>query len=225
MGEEITGISEIKEHESNMFAYHHSRPLPYVQYDIVSQARTSEEPYKSAFLWLEKELGYYPLFLAVGNTEDDIRVTGYPEQWRRLLSSGIQNEYRQKGQIDNEVLFSFPDIPNGVFLNYGYWWDTILNSEDNNQEVNKWVKKLLFRPTWDKERWLGSGHRHVDLRRGVRHHGRGDRQCCTRSEWRHHRSDRHPVERAGSPDRLCADRGGAVRPPARTRACPPGRHR
>ncbi|MGY3290457.1 CO/xanthine dehydrogenase Mo-binding subunit [Bradyrhizobium sp. LM3.6] len=56
-------------------------------------------------------------------------------------------------------------------------------------------------------------------------HGRGDSQCADGSQWRHHRPDRHAVERAGPPDRLCADRRRAVRRCARARARPPGRHR
>ena len=51
----------------------------------------------------------------------------------------------------------------------------------------------------------GARHRSRQLCRGLRHHGRGDRQCRARSQWRRHHPDRHPVERAGPPDRLCAD--------------------
>ena len=61
----------------------------------------------------------------------------------------------------------------------------------------------------------GARHRACDLCRDLRHHGRGDRQGAARSRWRRHDPDRHPVERAGPPDRLRPDRRGAIRAAAR----------
>ncbi len=46
-----------------------------------------------------------------------------------------------------------------------------------------------------------------------------------RSQWRHLDPDRHAVERAGPPDRLCADRRRAVRRAAGARPRAAGRHR
>ena len=71
----------------------------------------------------------------------------------------------------------------------------------------------------------GARHRARELCRGLRHHGRRDRQCRARSQWRRHDPDRHPVERAGPSDRLCAADRRAVRAAARARAHPAGRHR
>jgi carbon-monoxide dehydrogenase large subunit len=70
----------------------------------------------------------------------------------------------------------------------------------------------------------GSGARHWTgkLCRSLRHHGRGDRQRPARSQWRRHDPDRHPIERAGPPDRLRAARSPAVRAAARARPHPPG---
>ena len=70
-----------------------------------------------------------------------------------------------------------------------------------------------------------SRHRTWHLRRSLRHHGRGDRQCGARSQRRRHDSDRHAVERAGASDRLCANRRRAVRASARARPHFSGRHR
>ena len=71
----------------------------------------------------------------------------------------------------------------------------------------------------------GARHRHGLLCRGLRHHGRGDRQCRARSQWRHLYPDRHPVERAGPPDGLRATGRRAVRGAAGARPRPAGRHR
>ena len=71
----------------------------------------------------------------------------------------------------------------------------------------------------------GARHRACDLCGGVRHHGRGDRRGAARSQWRRFDPDRHPVERAGPPDRVCATGRRAVRACARARPYLPGRHR
>ena len=39
--------------------------------------------FEAAYQWLEHEVGFYPLFLAVGGTLDAISMTGYQDQWRR----------------------------------------------------------------------------------------------------------------------------------------------
>ena len=71
-------------------------------------------------------------------------------------------------------------------------------------EVANW-KEFPKRAKAAKKQGLVRGIGLGTLCRGLRHHGRGDRQCRARSQWRRHHPDRHPVERAGPPDRLCAD--------------------
>ncbi len=50
-----------------------------------STARMSEWEFavhdEAAYGWLADRLGFWPLFLAVGETEEDRRVTGYQMQW------------------------------------------------------------------------------------------------------------------------------------------------
>lgn len=140
--------------------YHHARPLEYSLYSVVRQEQGVDFfDFEGAYRWLEKEVGFYPLFLAVGPTEEDKRMTGYQNQWRRLLARGKDlREYRKKGEIDNQVLLSFLNISDGIFMDYEYW-HIVLNSALNDYEVNKWVKKLIFRPTWNKNRWLDYAER------------------------------------------------------------------
>lgn len=134
--------------------YHHCRSLESVIYDKV-QARPehTDEYFKMAYLWLEKEVGFYPLFLAVGRTEEDIRMTGYQNQWRRVLSEGPGGkEYRKKGKFPSEVLFSFGEVE-GVFMDYDYW-HLVLGANYKNYSVTNYEKKLIFKPSWSKSRWL-----------------------------------------------------------------------
>ena len=77
-------------------------------------------------------------------------------------------------------------------------------------EVADW-KEFPKRAKLAKKAGPRARHRHGELCRDLRHHGRRDRQCAARSQWRRHHPDRHAVERAGPPDRVCADRRRAVR--------------
>lgn len=142
-----------------MLQYHHSRSLEHVVYGIVTQSRNQTNcelgaEFEAAYRWLENEVGFYPLFLSAGTTEEDIRMTGYQNQWRRILSEGPNGkEYRKKGNFPNDVLFSFGDI-DGVFMDYDYW-DVALNASHKDYRMTNHEKRLIFKPSWPKSKWLG----------------------------------------------------------------------
>ncbi len=134
--------------------YHHARPLEFVEFGIVRQKMGIDSDFEPVYKWLEEEVGFTPLFLAVGKQEENIRMTGYQGQFARLLERGKDyRRYRKKGEIDNQVLFSFSDVQNGVFTEF-HDWHIALNAIPNGDKVGKWANKLIFRKTWDKEEWL-----------------------------------------------------------------------
>jgi len=83
-----------------MLQYHHCRSLDSAVYGRVEASpEHADQDFKDAYSWLEKEVGFYPLFLAVGTTDEDIRMTGYQNQWRKILSDGLNGkDYRKKGR-------------------------------------------------------------------------------------------------------------------------------
>jgi hypothetical protein len=137
-----------------MLIYPHCRSLDSTVYgEIIANPKYFDADFKDAYLWLEKEVRFYPVFLAVGSTEEDIRMTGYQNQWRRLLSWGPSGkEYRKKEESPNNVLFSFEDI-NGVFMDYDSW-HLVLSAGDKNYQMTDHEKRLIFKPSWTKSRWL-----------------------------------------------------------------------
>lgn len=154
MEEELSHAGEVEIEKYNT-VFHHSRPLETVKYGVVTQKMGLDSDFDGAYEWLAKEVGFNPLFLAVGSSTEDRRMTGYQDQWTRKIPDWPNGmKYREKGDIPNKVMFSFADLPSGVFVDYDYW-HTVLNSQNTNYDVNRWVKKLLFRPTWDKEKWIG----------------------------------------------------------------------
>ena len=144
--------------------YHHCRSLDSIVFGDVKADSTHQDPdSKDAYSWLEKQIGFKPLFLSVGENEDDLRMTGYPDNWRRVIKTKIvrrrkdgiyihKNILRKKGEFPNEVLFSFEDI-GGVFMDYDYW-PIVLNSEYKNYELTDYETRLIFKPSYKKSDWL-----------------------------------------------------------------------
>lgn len=137
-----------------MLQYHHCRSLDSVVYgEVRAHSEHSDPDLKDAYFWLEKEVGFYPLFLAVGATEEDIRMTGYQNQWRRILSSGPDGkEYIKRGEFPNDVLVSFENI-DGIFMDYDYWL-LVLNSGHKNYQMTDYETRLVFKPSWPTSKWL-----------------------------------------------------------------------
>ena len=130
--------------------YHHCRNLESVVFgEVKASPNYSDKDFKGAYRWLEKEVGFYPLFCAVGTTDEDIRMTGYQDNWRVKISS---DEYRKKGEFPNQVLFSFKDV-DGVFMDYDAW-HLVLNSTRNDYKMSDYEKRLIFKPSWQKSKWL-----------------------------------------------------------------------
>ena len=149
-----------------MLVYHHCVNLEHVIYGALTAKydyHKDDEPYGDANSWLEKQVGFYPLFLAVGMTEEDIRMTGYQNQWERVVGSETigkdkdghyisKNILRKKGEFPNHVLFSFKDL-DGKFLDYMNWF-IVLNSSHKNYDIADYEKKLILKPSWPKSKWL-----------------------------------------------------------------------
>ncbi len=76
-----------------------------------------------------------------------------------------------------------------------------------------------------EEKRIAARHRHRDLYRSLRQHGRRHRDDKAGKGRRRHRADGLAIERAGPRHGLCADRRRSSRPAARTGSHGAGRHR
>ena len=138
--------------------YHHSRTLDSVVFGEVKASHKYTNKYdKAAYSWLADNVGFYPLFLAVGQREDDLWRTEYDRQFKRY----------EKGKYPNEVLFSFRHVQ-GVFMDAEYWNIQLMTNfaeESPTQRDYRWTLK----PQWhnDPDKWLRlanrSDSRGVDL--------------------------------------------------------------
>jgi hypothetical protein len=150
----MSGDRDVSGHQWAGLNYHHCRPLEFVVNGAVSQTPGVDQYFEEAYRWAERQPGFYPLFLAVGDTDDDIRMTGYQDQWRKLLTEGPGfKEYRRKGDAPNGVLFSFVDIPDGVYMDFQYW-NIVLGCTMNAHKVPQPVSRWVFKPSWKRRDWL-----------------------------------------------------------------------
>jgi hypothetical protein len=172
---------------STPHVFHHCRPLAHVTFGPVSQHHAlpslfcpgpcpfDDDHYTAlwdlAYAWLEQQFGFWPLFLAVGATEDAIRTTGYTDQWRRITSySKAGNTYRKSGEYPNDVLFSFASPPPAVRYSDHDWFTlSILNAINHKgdhhglRSISDHDRRLVLKPSWSASRWLraASGNRYT----------------------------------------------------------------
>jgi len=180
--------------------FHHARELDHVCFGVVRQERVSRllgpEPtdclrsggpcpiddwheeavwMEPAYDWLAERIGFYPLFLAVGDVEKVSRITGYDDQFRR--------KHRPR-RLRNKVLFSFADLPEPVrFQDYDAWHFTIggameLGTHHREVVVPPYWERLILKRSYRRSDWLRLARRHpgsvqatvpqLDLRRADR---------------------------------------------------------
>lgn len=164
--------------------YHHSRSLQHVSHGTVKPARLTEllrdpgcaaigtcDPsddwhfalqLEACYRWLAERIGFWPLFLAVGDTDEDRRMTGYQLQWSRSRTIS------PTGPPRDQVLFSWSDAPaHAIYVDY-LSWHTVLNSvRARNGDPHELYVELegrrddasILKPSWRQSDWLRHARR------------------------------------------------------------------
>lgn len=119
---------------------------------LVPDPKYSDKDYLPGYKWLEKQIGFFPLFMAAGTEDSAPYNAGYNNQWRVKLSS---TEYRAKGDIQNFVMFRFDETPETCcFLDSGWWSVGILTPHLNNEEPRQSEVRSVLKRSWSRARWL-----------------------------------------------------------------------
>lgn len=135
--------------------FFHRRSLEHAVYDVVTQQPGTEheedEHFEAAYRWLEKEIGFYGIFLAAG--EKSLPITGYDYQFKRP---------RDPVEKVNSVLFGYRELPEVRFTDYDTW-HIVLNSVVGYNEqppnlrvehVSEYHRRLVFKPSWRQSDWF-----------------------------------------------------------------------
>ncbi len=115
-----------------------------------------------AYEWLEKEIGYYPVFFAVGEGESVQWMTGYDDNWRALTGGEhargtYRKTYRHKGEFPNLACFSFSEI-DGILMDFQSW-HIALNACMNGGSVSEAERRMIFKPSRARSRWLSASRK------------------------------------------------------------------
>lgn len=120
---------------------------------LVPDPKRSDPDEIRANEWLAQEVGFWPVFVAVGDSLDTFWITGYDRNWTRIISSSREgNVLRKAGEFPNLVLFSFEHL-DGIFMDHGYWF-LVLNAQCIEKEIGLVQKRWIFKPAWPRAKWL-----------------------------------------------------------------------
>ena len=136
MNLEHIDFAESKEKLIPLIFHHGKKSAEYCPYGQISARPVQREQFGDdstyeAYLWLIKQVDFNPLFLSVGDSEKSLRITGY-------------------SPANNRVMFSFTDIPNGIFCDYDAWENVFLHGSEE-------AKKQVFDISQDKNSWIHKG--------------------------------------------------------------------
>jgi hypothetical protein len=151
-------IDPICKNNSSGLLYHHNLPVEQVIYGTILPDRKFSYPdLLRSYEWVEREIGFFPIFYAVGPCDTAIPTTGYLDNWRVLTGGDYEDgiyrkKYRKKGEFPNLAVFSFDQI-DGVFMDY-MSWHIALNAYQNGRTVTPYERRMIFKPTWTCRRWL-----------------------------------------------------------------------
>lgn len=167
--------------------FHHARDLAGVDHAVVSHAPLSRllpEPdcsdgcdpdddfhtalwFDAAYGWIAERLGFWPIFLAVGDDDEDRRMTGYQDQWqRRRVGDG------EVQRPASRVLLSWREPPTGVvFMDFNAW-HMVLNSVEpapgerhrlRVRPLSAWQERQVWKPSCRTSDWLRGARRNLSV--------------------------------------------------------------
>jgi hypothetical protein len=177
--------------------YYHAIPFKKIRYGVLkANPAYSDKFYQRAYYWLEQHLGFYPLFLAVGNdTSTPYEMTGFNANFKTRVCGYSERKQkpvncRNPDTLPNMVLFRFErsDIETLHYQDYDAWHG-ILNTYCYDATEAEWsssksirlVRRLtpiIFKPDWQESEWLQKANKtpgtvqavtaFLDLRRATR---------------------------------------------------------
>jgi len=117
----------------------------------------SSPDFMPAYEWLAEQIGFFPHFVSVGNSESALYQTGYQDNWRVWTGGDIiqgenRKNYRKKGEFPNLVLLSFDHLE-GMFMDY-MSWHIAINACTNGKSVSTREMKMILKPSWTDRHWL-----------------------------------------------------------------------
>lgn len=144
--------------------FYHSMPLERVCNGTITPHPDFSDPeYSCEYGWLAEQVGFYPLFLAVGKEADAdaVRTTGYDHQWQVSLGlesmpDGTSRKVKRKaGEFPSSVIFAFKieALPNvRCYNDYRAWHIAMMRAADG--DIGAQLHRSIFKRSWSESKWL-----------------------------------------------------------------------
>lgn len=158
-------MSESKERK-DILTFHHSRPIESVKFGVIKpespllHTKVNDEidqqivdSFERSYRWLETHLGFFPLFISVGRKNPDVLMTGYQNQWMKVVGTNdAGNIHIKAGESPNIVLFSYSQIPRGsVFMDFDIWNQVLALK---GLPPSSRLIQSLFKPSYIRNDWI-----------------------------------------------------------------------
>ena len=124
-----------------------------------------EVEYRKSYAVWERLFGFHPLFLAMGRGPETIVMTGYPNQFGRVVSCRYDQEkkkrvntLRPKGEAQNLVLLSFEHC-DGVAHKFDTWEDVFCLSFNSGKCPKLYTDRLVRQGRRCLASWINSAKR------------------------------------------------------------------
>lgn len=153
-----------------------TRPLPLFHHctslktlleteSLIGHPDWSDADYHKAYTVWEKLFGFYPLFLAMGRGAKTIELTGYANQFGRVVSCRYDRrkkkrvrDRRPKGSSPNLVLLSF-DHCAGVAHKFDTWEDVLCWAFNSGKCPKRYTDRLIQQAKRGLGSWVNSAKR------------------------------------------------------------------
>lgn len=117
--------------------------------------------YEPAYRYAAERIGFWPLFLAVGEHPDAQRLTGYDNQFRRAIAWGpTGTTYRPAGGFPDDVLLSWQSAPAEQLVHSDYdWWCCALMCVDHEtrafqaEHMGSRAERCIWKSSYAPARW------------------------------------------------------------------------
>jgi hypothetical protein len=127
--------------------------------------------FDTVYQWIAEQVGFWPLFLSLGDTIDDLQMTGYQNNWFRPKEYDEltqKSSYRPGSQV-NQALFRWNHPPaQSVYMDYVYYHialNSVKYDGDNMHNstfipISTYTHKLIWKPSYGVSQWKRFGEKH-----------------------------------------------------------------
>lgn len=132
---------------------------------LTGDPQRAGQGYENSYKVWSDTFGFHPIFLAMGCGKETVEITGYPNQFSRVIACGYSQEkkrrvltLRPKGECPNRVLLSFEHV-GGLAHKFTTWEDVLFWSFNSGKCPVRYLRRLKSQTQRPLESWMRSARK------------------------------------------------------------------